>query len=261
MDELDKKLMIINKITDEDILKAFFEKNNISFLIEEFKEQKAFSPDVLKELTDNDLEKLGVTTLGDRKRILKLFLSNDYESFRIEFLCKDLSSEERARLNIPENRILKQNTFRRGGGSVFNEKGKLTLYENRIKWESPFNNFIIPINKIVDVSIKNGFGCSVLKITDDIAEHKFYTVNRVSGALVGAGIAGNNLLYLGLAAMNDKPMTDIEHWRFLIEKLRERNPAYHGARGINNREGCLVAFIVGTLGVLLLSIIYLRYIK
>ena len=236
------------EISEEEILKLYFEKNNLSDYIPKFIEQKVFSIELLKELSDIDLEKLGFSILGERKKLLKLFSNNEIENFKNEILYKDLSSEERAKLDIPENKILKQNKFRYSGASVFAESGTLTLFENRIVWKGDVNSFIIPINKIVDVSIKNSAGTAILKITDDVKVHKFYMVDRVSLGLAGAAMGGGGLEYMGLAMMNDKPMTDIEYWRVLIEKLREKETSYDGDRGKQIQEssgaGCITAIIV-----------------
>lgn len=234
--------------SEEEILKLYFEKNNLSEFIPKFIEQKVFSIEILKELSDSDLEKLGFSILGERKKILKLFSNNEIEKFKNEILYKDLSTEERAKLDIPENKILKQNKFRYSGASIFAENGTLTLFENRIVWKGDVNSFIIPINKILDVSIKNSAGTSVLKISDDVKVHDFYMVDRVSLGLAGAAMGGGGLEYMGLAIMNDKPMTDIEYWRVLIEKLREKETSYDGDRGKQIQEssgsGCLTAVIV-----------------
>ena len=65
----------INNIPDSEILEQFFKNNNIDEYIEKFKLEKVFSSELIKELTDSDLEKLGISTLGERKKILKLFRS------------------------------------------------------------------------------------------------------------------------------------------------------------------------------------------
>ena len=61
--------------------------------------------------------------------------------------------------------------------------------------------------------------------------------------------------------MNDKPMSDIEFWRVLIEKLRERNPSYHGGRGQDIKDssgdGCLATFIVGIIAAFILFFVWM----
>ena len=235
-------------ISDEELLKMFFEKNELSELVPKFIEQKVFTPELIKDLTDEDLEKLGVSLLGDRKNILKLFSSGEFDLFKSQILYKDLTSAEKEKLDIPENRILKQNTFNFSYAS--GEEGTLTLYENRIVWKGYNNHFIIPINKIKDVSIENSAAQSILKITDDLRTYSFFMVNKKSATLAGVSMFNNNLEFLGLAMMNDKPMSDTEYWRYLIEKLRERNPIYEGDRGqpiqVSDTRGmgCIVGIII-----------------
>ena len=84
---------IKKEISEEEILKLYFEKNNLSEFIPKFIEQKVFSIEILKELSDSDLEKLGFSILGERKKILKLFSNNEIEKFKNEILYKDLSTE------------------------------------------------------------------------------------------------------------------------------------------------------------------------
>ncbi|MCR4733884.1 MAG: SAM domain-containing protein [Treponema sp.] len=250
----------IQSIPDDELLKMFFEENGLSSFIPKFVEQKVFSLELINELTDGDLEKLGITLLGDRKKFLKLFASNEFEIFKAKVLYKDLNFEEREKLDIPENRILKQNIFCFKSSS--REEGTLTLYENRIVYKSANNHFIIPINKIKDVSIESRAAKSVLKITDDLRTYSFYMVNKRSAVLMGASIANANLELLGLAMMNDKPVTDIEYWRVLIEKLRERNPVFDGDRGQpvedsdSRRIGCIVLifFIIFFIIVMIISV-------
>ena len=210
----------IKEIPDEELLKMFFEKNELSELVPKFIEQKVFTPELIKDLTDEDLEKLGVSLLGDRKKLLKLFSNGEFDLFKSQILYKDLTSAEKEKLDIPENRILKQNKFNFSYAS--GEVGTLTLYENRIVWKGYNNHFIIPINKIKDVSIENSAAQSMLKVTDDLRSYSFFMVNKKSAALAGVSMFNNNLEFLGLAMMNDKPMSDTEYWRYLIEKLREK---------------------------------------
>ena len=85
--EIQNKIKIdsIEKLefTDEQILENFFIENKIDSYTEKFKNEKVFSAELLKDLTDEDLLKLGVATLGDRKRMLKLFQGNELNNFHM----------------------------------------------------------------------------------------------------------------------------------------------------------------------------------
>ena len=53
--------------------KAVFAENNLEDYIRVFKENKLTSASIISELNESDLEKLGISIMGDRKNILKLF--------------------------------------------------------------------------------------------------------------------------------------------------------------------------------------------
>jgi hypothetical protein len=48
-------------------------KNDFSGYIELFETNKLNSADVILALNENDLEKMGIQTIGDRKRIIQIF--------------------------------------------------------------------------------------------------------------------------------------------------------------------------------------------
>lgn len=143
-----KKLNKKIKYSEEEILKQFFNKYELSTFIDTFKREKVFSFESLKSLTENDLEKIGIKTLGDRKYILKLF-NTEIDNFKNDLLYSDFSNQEKSNLKIKENEILKQNnvTFRIDNYKW--EEGLLTLYINRIHFKSEFNDFTIPIKNII----------------------------------------------------------------------------------------------------------------
>jgi len=64
--------------------KEYYEKvltdNGLEEYIDCFKKQKLTTPEVLSELTDQDLQNIGVSILGDRKKILLLFNKKQSES-------------------------------------------------------------------------------------------------------------------------------------------------------------------------------------
>ena len=47
--------------------------NNLGEYIEIFENQKLDNIEILKNLTENDYEKIGITILGDRKKLLRIF--------------------------------------------------------------------------------------------------------------------------------------------------------------------------------------------
>jgi hypothetical protein len=57
-------------------LKQILMDNNLENCVSKFEENKILDFDIASELTESDLEKIGISALGDRKKILKLF-SND----------------------------------------------------------------------------------------------------------------------------------------------------------------------------------------
>jgi len=58
-------------------LRQILEKNNLTEYIELFEQHKILDADILSELSEPELEKIGITALGDRKKILKLFQKNN----------------------------------------------------------------------------------------------------------------------------------------------------------------------------------------
>lgn len=54
-------------------LKEIFEQNNLAEYVELFETHKLNTIDDLKELTESDYTEIGITALGDRKRLVKLF--------------------------------------------------------------------------------------------------------------------------------------------------------------------------------------------
>ena len=152
--EIQNKIKIdsIEKLefTDEQILENFFIENKIDSYTEKFKNEKVFSAELLKDLTDEDLLKLGLATLGDRKRMLKLFQGNELNNFRNLLLYKNVDKNELEKIDIKENEILKQNKCKFKYMSADTEKGELTLYCNRIVWKGYLNEFTIAIIDITD---------------------------------------------------------------------------------------------------------------
>jgi len=249
----EKNELLKKQYTEDEIIELFFQKNKLAQFIGEFKKQKVFSFNIIKELTEDDLEKLGVVALGDRKRMVKLFSGNQLANFRNEFLYSDISDEEKRKLQIPENDILKQNKFKFKFGNSSSEEGTLTLYFNRIIWEGDINNFTIAIINIRDVSVKNSAGQSTLIVTDIYQVYNFSIINNSIAMGAVASLAGmSDVGAVGVAMINDKPITDIEYWRQKIESLREqikRSPSDFGIPGEPPKlraktNGCLTAFFV-----------------
>jgi hypothetical protein len=56
-----------------DELKKILVDNNLEDCIPKFEKNKISDFDIISELTESDLEKIGISALGDRKKILKLF--------------------------------------------------------------------------------------------------------------------------------------------------------------------------------------------
>ena len=53
--------------------KDILQENNLEEYIDIFTENKLIDVAIISELTDSELEKIGITSLGDRKKILKIF--------------------------------------------------------------------------------------------------------------------------------------------------------------------------------------------
>jgi predicted component of type VI protein secretion system len=54
-------------------LKKILEENNLQECIPIFEQQKLLDVETVSDLTESDLEKIGISSLGDRKKILRLF--------------------------------------------------------------------------------------------------------------------------------------------------------------------------------------------
>lgn len=250
------------KYSEEEILKQFFNKYELSTFIDTFKREKVFSFESLKSLTENDLEKIGIKTLGDRKYILKLF-NTEIDNFKNDLLYSDFSNQEKSNLKIKENEILKQNnvTFRIDNYKW--EEGLLTLYINRIHFKSEFNDFTIPIKNIIDVSVEARAARSSLLIKDQYYIYRFTIFNNstVNSFVFGSMAGLNSIESVGLAMMNDKQITDIEIWRNKIEQLKQdqknnfNNFAINeGTPNINLRKSNLGSIII-TIFVIIIGMI------
>lgn len=257
-----KKLNKKIKYSEEEILKQFFNKYELSTFIDTFKREKVFSFESLKSLTENDLEKIGIKTLGDRKYILKLF-NTEIDNFKNDLLYSDFSNQEKSNLKIKENEILKQNnvTFRIDNYKW--EEGLLTLYINRIHFKSEFNDFTIPIKNIIDVSVEARAARSSLLIKDQYYIYRFTIFNNstVNSFVFGSMAGLNSIESVGLAMMNDKQITDIEIWRNKIEQLKQdqknnfNNFAINeGTPNINLRKSNLGSIII-TIFVIIIGMI------
>lgn len=251
------------KYSEEEILKQFFNKYELSTFIDTFKREKVFSFESLKSLTENDLEKIGIKTLGDRKYILKL-LNTEIDNFKNDLLYSDFSNQEKSNLKIKENEILKQNnvTFRIDNYKW--EEGLLTLYINRIHFKSEFNDFTIPIKNIIDVSVEARAARSSLLIKDQYYIYRFTIFNNstVNSFVFGSMAGLNSIESVGLAMMNDKQITDIEIWRNKIEQLKQdqknnfNNFAINeGTPNINLRKSNLGSIIITIFVIIIIGMI------
>lgn len=258
-----KKLNKKIKYSEEEILKQFFNKYELSTFIDTFKREKVFSFESLKSLTENDLEKIGIKTLGDRKYILKLF-NTEIDNFKNDLLYSDFSNQEKSNLKIKENEILKQNnvTFRIDNYKW--EEGLLTLYINRIHFKSEFNDFTIPIKNIIDVSVEARAARSSLLIKDQYYIYRFTIFNNstVNSFVFGSMAGLNSIESVGLAMMNDKQITDIEIWRNKIEQLKQdqknnfNNFAINeGTPNINLRKSNLGSIIITIFVIIIIGMI------
>ena len=258
-----KKLNKKIKYSEEEILKQFFNKYELSTFIDTFKREKVFSFESLKSLTENDLEKIGIKTLGERKYILKLF-NTEIDNFKNDLLYSDFSNQEKSNLKIKENEILKQNnvTFRIDNYKW--EEGLLTLYINRIHFKSEFNDFTIPIKNIIDVSVEARAARSSLLIKDQYYIYRFTIFNNstVNSFVFGSMAGLNSIESVGLAMMNDKQITDIEIWRNKIEQLKQdqknnfNNFAINeGTPNINLRKSNLGSIIITIFVIIIIGMI------
>jgi len=58
-------------------LRQILKNNNLAEYIELLEQHKILDPDILSELSESELEKIGIAALGDRKKLLKLFQKNN----------------------------------------------------------------------------------------------------------------------------------------------------------------------------------------
>ena len=262
--KIEKKI----KYSEEEILKLFLKKYELSSLIDTFKREKVFSFENLESLTENDLEKIGIKTLGDRKYILKLF-NNEIENFKNDILYSEYSDEEKRNLKIKENEILKQNKVIFRIGNYKWEEGFLTLFLNRIHFKSAYNDFTISIKNIIDVSVEARAARSTLIIKDNNYIYRFTICNNSTiNALAFGSLAGlNSIESVGLAMMNDKQITDIEIWRNKIEQLRQdqknnsNNFAINeGCPNINLRKSNLGSIVITIFAITIIGMILFFYI-
>jgi hypothetical protein len=63
-------------------LKQVLSENNLSDCIPVFEQHKLFDIGTVSDLTEADLEKIGISALGDRKKILRLFSSKPEHYFQ-----------------------------------------------------------------------------------------------------------------------------------------------------------------------------------
>jgi hypothetical protein len=59
----------------DDELKHILDENNLTNCVSVFEQNKLFDIDTVSDLTETDLEKIGISALGDRKKILRIFSS------------------------------------------------------------------------------------------------------------------------------------------------------------------------------------------
>lgn len=88
-------------MTDE--LKEILAQNNLVEYVELFETHKLNTLDDLKELTESDYTEIGITALGDRKRLLKLF----YEEKLLPVPIQEQSDDSSQRTN--ENTTQREN--------------------------------------------------------------------------------------------------------------------------------------------------------
>jgi len=75
-------------------LKQILKDNNLADYIELLERHKIVDSDILSELSESELEKIGIAALGDRKKLLKLFQkNNDKQSSNSEVNDRQIPSE------------------------------------------------------------------------------------------------------------------------------------------------------------------------
>lgn len=117
--------------------------------------------------------------------------------------------------HIDKDKIFKRDKFKlwKKKNMGLSESGTLTLFKDRLYWEG-YKCFTLPIDKIINVSVRDSFGTSNLLIYDD--EPLPYRFQITSRSTVGIALFAD----LGLAAMADKKISETEIWRQMIDKLR-----------------------------------------
>lgn len=141
-------------------------------------------------------------------------------------------------IKIKENNILKKNKCKFKYLSGDSEDGELILYCNRIVWNGFLNNFTIPIANITDISVKNIAAKATLFISINNEVYTFSFINNavLSSAALAALGGLSEVAIVGVAMMNDKPITDIEFWRQKIECLREIEKKSPNTFGISHEK-------------------------
>ena len=113
------------------------------------------------------------------------------------------------------DKIYKKQTFTYDKGfSIFNkEEGELFLYQNRVEFEGGGYTLEFLMSDIVDVSVSDQLGKGYLIISDTEGDYKFYLTNKNTFMLAV-------FVDVGVAAMGDKKMSDLEAWRIAIDNFR-----------------------------------------
>jgi hypothetical protein len=153
--------------------------------------------DVMSELNDDDMTRLGISTMGDRKKLLKLF-----------------RTQASSKAVVDNNVVLKQDIFRawiRKSWGI-SKKGSLFLYTDRLEWNN--GQETIRIKDIANISVEDGLGTSILKITTLNGDKYIFQKTRV--AITAVAVLGG----IEMAALSDKKNYDLEIWRKMIDKLR-----------------------------------------
>jgi hypothetical protein len=183
-------------------LETKLNESALGHYIEVFEKNGLDNIDVLTELSEDDYEKIGISVMGDRKKLLKLFAKTD-------------STISYAKNDTP---ILQDNMCGWIGKKFgFNEQGTLTLFGDRFEWEGK-TAFKLYLKDVNNVTVKSGLTKNI-QIDDKNGRPNIFQktglqdVNPVFMALAGAPeiVAASTL---------SAKTAQLEEWKRTIDKLR-----------------------------------------
>ncbi len=149
------------------------------------------------------------TSCGNKIESIDTFCSNCGQKRTIKTIEEMSHTETKTKQVIPvvkTDKILKSDEFRLMN-SILGEKGKLSLYVNRLVWDGKSNIIKIPMDRITNVAVIN----TSLVISAQDYKFNFSKINLLEVYTIFT----NPLL----AAVSQN-QGDLESWRSIIDKIR-----------------------------------------